>query len=97
MFEFLEEFAGAKLIAEGNLKVFQRQHPFYNEMDLISSQRRTLIGTGHGEVPGKTAGLMIKKGWVDVTHGRFGKELDMTAKGRKVWNQYQDDWDDFVG
>lgn len=90
------------LLAESSMAVFKRQHPFYSEMNLIADSKsggrqRVIVGTGRFEIPGKTVGMMKRKGWVDTVDGKFGTEVEFTSKGRKVWSQYQDDWEDFIG
>jgi hypothetical protein len=78
---------------ESQIKVFQQQNPYYNDLDLIRRQRRTLIGEGRFEIPGRRAGLLARKGLVEIVHGTFGRELDLTSKGRRLLNEGQDDWD----
>ena len=75
------------------IKVFQRQNPYYNDLGLIDRQRRTLIGEGRFEIPGRRAGLMARIGLVDIVHGTFGRELDLTTKGRKMLGESADDWE----
>jgi hypothetical protein len=74
------------------LRVFNNQHPFQNELELIDSQRRTLIGDGRFEIPGQRAGLMARQGLVDIIEAQFGKELELTSKGRKWLREGQDEW-----
>lgn len=77
---------------DDQLKVFNNQHPFHNELELIDSQRRTLIGDGRFEIPGRRAGMMARQGLVDIVEAQFGKELSLTAKGKKQLREGQDEW-----
>lgn len=76
-----------------HLKTFQRQHPYHNDLDLIGSQRRTLIGPGRFELDGRRAGLLAKQGLISITDGPFGQELGLTRKGRQSLEDSRDAFD----
>jgi len=74
------------------IRVFQKQHPYYNDLDLIASQRRTLIGDGRFEVTNRNAKLLARLSYVYIVEGLFGPELDLTTKGER---RHRADKEDF--
>jgi len=74
------------------LRVFNNQHPYYRDLDFIASQRRTLIGNGYGELDGRKAGLLAKLGLVGIYEGRFGREVELTTKGIRLYNEGKEDF-----
>jgi|APSaa5957512622_1039677.scaffolds.fasta_scaffold02508_2 hypothetical protein len=72
------------------LRVFNSQHPYHKDLDLIASQRRTLIGTGRFDIDGRRAGALVKAGLVEITEGSFGEELELTRKGRMSLDNSED-------
>ncbi len=68
-----------------SLAQFNRSWPFHRDLDAIDSNRdlgrRTLIGDGKFDIPGRRAGLLARAGMVDIVEGLFGKELHLTNRG----------------
>ena len=63
------------------LDIFNRHHPFHQDLALVASRRRTMIGTGTFDVVGKRAGLLSRRGLVHIIEGPFGREVQLTIKG----------------
>ena len=75
---------------EQRLIVFRRWYPFHGDLDLISSQRRTLIGEGRFELPASRARALIAGKVVDRVEGLFGPELCLTTKGLRSIRESRD-------
>lgn len=88
VYEYMSHGKGQKLAGlDEDLRVFRRQHPYHNDLDLIDSQRRTLIGDGTFDIPGRRAGLLARAKMVDIVEGPFGRELSLTMKGERSLRQ----------
>lgn len=76
-----------------SFELFNRWHPYHNDLDLIDRQRRTLIGDGRFEIRPLRARALERKGLVDVVEGPFGEQLEMTSKGRRSLDESEDAWE----
>ena len=75
------------------LRVFSQQHPYHNDLELIASQRRTIVGGGRFEIPGRRAGMLARAGVVQIFGGTFGEELELTTKGRRSLRESREAFD----
>jgi hypothetical protein len=74
---------------DDDLQVFQRQHPYHNDLDLIASQDRTYVGNGPTQVPWTRAQALVRGQYVNVLEDRSGKILELTSKGEKSLRESQ--------
>lgn len=76
-----------------DLKQFNQQHPYHNDLDLISSRRETKVGTGTFEISPRRALVLERAGLVEVMGNQYGEKLlRLTAKGRRSLDQSSDDF-----
>jgi len=94
MGEILEGAKGIQAV----LRDFKANFPFHNDLDFIddrtSEGNRVLVGTGKFAIQGRRAGILVKNGLVDIIEGPFGKQLELTTKGRKSLAVSRDAWDE---
>jgi len=83
---------GRRAGLDRDLQVFQRQHPYYNDLDHIDLRRRTLIGKGRFDIDGRRAGLLARKGLVYIIEGPFGPELELTSHCHRSLNEGRDEF-----
>lgn len=69
------------------LRIFNKQHPYHRDLDFIADRPRTTVGDGNFQINKYQAWLMMKNGLVTVQEGQFGREVKLTAKGRRSLEQ----------
>ncbi len=72
---------------------FGKDYPYHSDLELIQDRRRTLMGNGRFDIPGRRAGLLARMGLVDIVEGIYGKELHLTGKGERYLDRSQDAFD----
>jgi hypothetical protein len=88
VYEYMSHGKGQRLAGlQDDLRVFNQQYPYHKDLDLIESRNRTLVGDGTFDIPGRRAGMLARAGVVEIFDGPFGKELEMTRKGRILLDQ----------
>ena len=91
VYEYMSHGKGQRIAGVQNeLLVFNQQHPYHADLDLIDSRNRTLIGNGTFDIDARRAGLLARAGMVNIIEGMFGKELELTNKGRRSLRESSD-------
>ena len=94
VYEYMSHGKGQRLAGlREDLRVFNQQHPYHKDLDLIESRDRTLVGDGTFDIPGRRAGMLARAGVVEIFDGPFGKELELTRKGRISLDQSRETFD----
>ncbi len=63
------------------LIIFNRHNPNHNELELINTQRRTLVGDGYGQISSRRARALAMCKLATIYHTKFGRALELTTKG----------------
>ncbi len=74
------------------LAIFNRQNPLHNELELINTQRRTLVGDGCGQIPSRRAVALTMCKLATIYHTTFGRALELTTKGSLSLEQSRDEF-----
>lgn len=80
------------------MRNFKSSYWWFDDLSFIRDHHRpfVIVGDGRMELSPKRAGMLSKKGYIDIVQHRMGRRASLTREGKKKLSQAQDIYDGLV-
>lgn len=80
------------------MRNFKSSYWWFDDLSFIRDHHLSyvIVGDGRMELSPKRAGLLSKKGYIDIVQHRMGRRASLTREGKKKLSQAQDIYDGLV-